>query len=471
MPEKPASLSALRGVLPYVFGHMDVAAIVADADRRIIMINDAALEMFGYDEAELKGHETRIIYADPDDFEEQGRKRFNKEAQEAQETYITRYRCKNGNVFEGETLGGPIKSTDDENLAFVGFIRDVTHRVATEQTLSKLHSITSSRDLNFQARVDAILRLGTEHFGLPIGIFSHIHGNLYTVMQAVHPDDALTPGMTFEFANTYCSHVFDVTDVRGFYHVGESDIRAHPCYQSFQLEAYLGSTIFVDGHRYGTLNFSSPEPTRPFRAQDIELVRLFAEWIGHELARKRDLEALENAKQELEILARTDALTGLFNRGYMEDRLSGEIDRSRRYKHPLTVALFDFDHFKKLNDTYGHAAGDEALKLFAATATRMSRKSDVVARWGGEEFLAVFPSTGVRGAVTFLERLSDEIRDADFAPEGESIPLTMSIGVASAHSDDDLDTLVSRADAAMYLAKTRGRDQIRTQSDIGKPKT
>lgn len=460
------SLSTLSGVLPYIFEHMDVAVVVADAERRIVMVNDATHDMFGYEESELKGQKTKVLYADSEEFEARGRERFNKDAQEPQDTFVTRYRRKNGHVFNGETLGGPIKSPNDQDVFFVGFIRDVSQRVATEQTLNRLHSITSSRNLDFEQRVDAILKLGAEQFKLPIGIFSRIQGNIYMVMQAIHPDNALEPGMTFDFANTYCSQVFAVDDVRGFYHVGESSIRTHPCYQNFQLEAYLGSTIFVDGERYGTLNFSSPEPTRPFTAQDMELVRLFAEWIGHELARKRDLEELERTQQELALQARTDALTGLYNRRYMEERLAGELERAKRYGHTLTLALFDFDHFKNLNDTYGHAAGDEALKLFADTATSLSRKSDVVARWGGEEFLAAFPATGENGAITFLERLSDEIRTADFAPEGEDIPLTMSIGVATAQSNDDLDTVISRADAAMYLAKTQGRDRIRSESDL-----
>lgn len=455
------SLSALGGVLPFVFANMDVAVIAADAEQRIVMVNRKACEIFGYDETELVGQKTRMLYADPDDaIDFQNTGSLDTEADPEDETVVVHYRRKSGHGFDGETLIGPIDSPEQAHLVFLTFIRDVTHRLVTEQTLSQLHAITTSRELNFDERVDAILRLGTEHFGLPIGIFSHIEGDTYTIVRAIDPDNALHPGKTFRFAETYCSQVFNVGDVRGFYHASKSDIRTHPCYINFQLEAYLGATIFVDGERYGTLNFSSPEPTSPFSNQDIELVRLFAQWVGHELARREDMRKLEQARLELEVLARTDSLTGLFNRRYMEERLNAELDRSRRYGNALAVALLDFDHFKTINDKHGHAAGDAALELFADTVRELTRTTDITARWGGEEFLMLLPETDLEGALNFLERLADNLRAADFAPTGKPVELTMSIGLALAHSDDDRDTLVSRADEAMYRAKTGGRDRI-----------
>lgn len=455
----PTSDTAFSERLSGVFKHLDVAAVVADAERRIVMINHAAEAIFGYTLSELRGKPTRVLYDDPAAFEEQGRKRFNPAATKTDDPILVRYRHKSGQAFDGETMGGPVK-TEGDKLFFVGLIKDVSRSRLTVKTLSRLHSITSSRDLDFEKRVNAILELGTQHFDLPIGIFSRIQGNLYTVMQAVHPDNALSPGQTFDFNDTYCNHVFREQDVRGFHHVADSDIRTHPCYRNFQLEAYLGSTIFVDGERYGTLNFSSPSPTRPFTEEDIELVRLFAEWIGHELARKKDIDALEQARSLLEHQARTDVLTGLFNRRYVEQNLQQQLQHAHRYRRPLAVALMDFDHFKALNDSQGHSAGDLALIRFSEVAHNVSRQSDVFARWGGEEFLAVLPETEEAGALILLERLCANMKKIEFTPNGTPMTLSMSVGIATLHPDDTMESLVRRADEAMYQAKDEGRDRI-----------
>ncbi|WP_417825135.1 diguanylate cyclase [Thalassospira lucentensis] len=338
-------------------------------------------------------------------------------------------------------------------------------QVAAEQALSRLHRITSSGELDFEQRVDSILHLGAEHFGLPIAIFSKIDDETYEVQQAIHPEGALKPGMSFELENTYCSHVVKANDVRGFHHVADSEIQTHPCYKNFALEAYLGAPIIADGVRFGTLNFSSPEPTRPFTGQDIELVRLFAAWVGNEIARRRDLRELEVARTELERLATTDPLTGLYNRRYMENCLTKELERAKRYGKSLIIGLLDFDDFKELNDNYGHTTGDAALRLFAKVSSDMMRETDVIARWGDEEFLILMPETGAAGALKYLQRLSDRVRESDFQAEDARVELTMSIGLGIAEADDTLDSLVSRADIAMYEAKQAGRNVTKLQND------
>lgn len=448
-------------VLSAMFDHMDLAVVMANEKREIVMVNRAAETLFGFAEEELTGEPTRILYADPADFEEQGRKRFNAEAvTRPDDAFIIRYRKKDGQAFDAETHGGPIKDDSGSNRYFVSFMRDVTTRLSAERTLNQLHAITSSRQLDFRQRVNAILRLGCSHFDLPIGIFSRIEGDTYTVQEAVHPQDALTPGMTFELGGTYCIHVYQANDVKGFHHVAESEIRRHPCYENFGLEAYIGTPIVVDGQRYGTLNFSSAAPTRPFSGQDDELVRLFADWIGHELARQHDIDQLQQTQEELRRLASTDPLTGLWNRRMAETLTATEIARTSRHSHKLTVALIDFDHFKAINDRFGHAAGDSALKLFARVVEELSRSEDAVARWGGEEFLAIFPQTGPDHARLILQRIVDRLRDSDFSPNGQRHILTTSIGVTEWQEGDNPQSLVSRADGACYQAKQEGRDRI-----------
>lgn len=448
-------------VLGRVFEHIGRAIIVASTDRRILNMNLAARELFGYSNNDIVNQSTQILYADSREFDLQGQQRYNASASFDDKSYIVSYKSSSGRIFKGLTSGGPVNDAQGRNQFFVAIIKDDSSRIAAEDVLNQLHSITSSRQLSFKQRVDAILKLGTEHFGLPIGIFSQIIGNQYVVQQAIHPENALEEGMIFDLGVTYCSHVFNANDVKGFNHVSVSDIATHPCFRNFGLEAYLGAPIFVDGERFGTLNFSSPEPTRPFIHQDIAIVRLFAEWIGHEVARNNDLSALENTRKQLEYIANTDALTGLANRGCIEKTLTELIINVQHNNKPLVVAILDFDHFKSINDTYGHNAGDEVLILFGNIVKGLCRKNDFYGRWGGEEFLAIFPGSEIQGVLKLLERVMTELRHASVLSIPESTKLTLSAGVTSLKAEDNIDSILHRVDQLLYEAKNNGRDQIK----------
>lgn len=462
----PFDLEKMGIDVSLIFEELDAAAMIADHNRTVVAANGLASAYFGYDHDALIGMYTRDLYADGADFDSLGKECYNEHAEEGvNDRYVVRYRRKDGTVFDGATVSGVIRSYKTGTNFFFGLISNVTRLSNGERALNRLHSITSSRDLNFEQRVDAILKLGTEHFGLPIGIFSKITDDHYEIRQAVHPENALTPGMSFDLGDTYCSHVIRANDVLGFHHVSNTQIRSHPCYKQFGMEAYLGAPVFVDGELYGTLNFSSPLPTRRFSGQDIELIRLFSTWVGHEVARLRDLRELEKTRMELERFATTDVLTGLYNRRHMEDCLRRELERAKRYNKPLVVSLLDFDNFKKLNDSFGHDAGDAALKLFAKVSSQMMRETDVIARWGGEEFLILMPETGAAGALSYLKRLTDRVRESDFHVGETAVQLTLSAGLAIAEPDDNLDDLIGRADIAMYEAKQAGRDAIRVKMD------
>jgi diguanylate cyclase (GGDEF)-like protein len=348
----------------------------------------------------------------------------------------------------------------DDDVAFIGPASDTVQQKATAKALNLLHGIMSSPELDFDQRVNAILRLGTEHFGLPIGIFSKIVDEQYEIQQVLHPENARIPGNSFELGTTYCAHVINANDVCGFHHVGESEIRSHPCYQNFGWEAYLGEPVMVDGTCHGTLSFSSPQATREFSAVDIELVRLFASWLGQAIGRLSDSCALEASRKEVERLATRDPLTGLYNRRYMQKCLQAELQRSKRYDKQLVVGLLDYDNFKHLNDTYGHDVGNKALELFAKVYSGLMRETDVIARWDSEEFLILMPETGAAGALKYLQRLIDRVHEADLDAGDEEFWLRLSIGLGIAEPGDTVDSLVSRACIAMYESKQAGRDPM-----------
>ena len=195
-----------------------------------------------------------------------------------------------------------------------------------------------------------------------------------------------------------------------------------------------------------------------------------AELIARLNTGKRILElerSLTNANEEIRILSITDPLTGCYNRGYLTKRLPQEIKRARRYNRPLSVVLSDLDHFKGVNDTYGHQAGDLVLKEFVQ-CIRGSIRHDVdwVARYGGEEFLIVFPETDIECARQPTERIRKRFSKRVLEMEGKNIVITASFGITGFDPntpDQEItpDTMIRKADKYLYRAKREGRNRCR----------
>ncbi len=169
-------------------------------------------------------------------------------------------------------------------------------------------------------------------------------------------------------------------------------------------------------------------------------------------------EHLLQRERRLEQLAYNDELTGLWNRRYLQRRLSSELRAAERHARPLAIAMIDADHFKVINDRYGHLVGDEALVEVGARLRAALRDEDVLGRWGGEEFLAILPSQPPGGVARAAERLRDCVRSRPLTSRG--IEVTVSIGCAAADGGCSVDALVRRADDALYAAKRDGRDRI-----------
>ncbi len=177
---------------------------------------------------------------------------------------------------------------------------------------------------------------------------------------------------------------------------------------------------------------------------------------------------LAQKREELLALTRTDALTGLNNRRYFEERLTEEFARSTRYRSPLSLVMMDIDHFKRLNDTYGHPFGDEVLRRVAQTVRGKLREVDFVARYGGEEIIALLPETGPKEALGACERVREAIAALQLehrASDGtrKTVQVTASLGVANMPSKSLLamDELLRAADTCLYEAKAAGRNCVR----------
>lgn len=174
--------------------------------------------------------------------------------------------------------------------------------------------------------------------------------------------------------------------------------------------------------------------------------------------------ALDNAQliHELENLATTDSLTRLHNRRHFLERAEAEFERSRRYQRPLSIFLLDADHFKEINDTYGHETGDQALRLLASICRQNLRQLDVIGRYGGEEFVVFLPETSMAKAMEVAERLRAGVEEIKIdVAGGGSARITVSIGVATATSQtDSIAALINEADRALYEAKRSGRNKV-----------
>lgn len=158
-------------------------------------------------------------------------------------------------------------------------------------------------------------------------------------------------------------------------------------------------------------------------------------------------------------LAARDHLSGLYLRRYFDGRLAGEIARCARYGHALALALFDLDHFKAINDAHGHPAGDEVIRAFGGRLAGALREQDLSARRGGEEFAAFFPETDAATAHRVCERVRRRVAESPVVRDGTPIPITVSVGITSWIAGDTPETLIARADAALYRAKNEGRNR------------
>ena len=170
---------------------------------------------------------------------------------------------------------------------------------------------------------------------------------------------------------------------------------------------------------------------------------------------------LESANTKLQELALRDGLTGLLNRRYWESCLEREFARHQRYDNPVSLVIFDIDHFKRVNDTYGHQTGDEVIRETARITSQLVRETDFAGRYGGEEFVVLLPGTTLDGAAQFAERLRSTIERQQLDYQGSPLTFTISLGVATLADDiAGYQALLERADKALYQSKEGGRNQV-----------
>jgi diguanylate cyclase (GGDEF)-like protein len=211
----------------------------------------------------------------------------------------------------------------------------------------------------------------------------------------------------------------------------------------------------------GTLLLRTSRAGRAFSKEEVRFCSAIANASANALYNAFLYERLHKEKVRYEKLAVTDYLTSIYNIRYFYKRLEEEFSRAVRYQTELSCIMLDIDHFKRVNDKYGHRIGDTVLREFAQLVKRHTRKSDLFARYGGEEFIILLPQTSSKGSMVEAERLRKIVKGHQFKALKKGHSVTVSLGVACSPDEriKNHDELIHRADSALFKAKEKGRDQ------------
>jgi diguanylate cyclase (GGDEF)-like protein len=224
--------------------------------------------------------------------------------------------------------------------------------------------------------------------------------------------------------------------------------------ESAALKSHLTLPLTFEGGILGCISLSSDQPNA-FDAQDLQ----FFSVIGYQMAATlKHFQRFSTVKN----MAIYDTLTGLYNRRYVEERLGIEADKSFKGPVPLSLVMVDIDHFKRVNDTFGHTEGDRVLREISSALKSSVRKKDIVARYGGEEFILILPETNLEESCVIAERIRRTVETTPFEVGNVRLSLTISLGISSFpdHHPESKEELVAMADQALYDAKRGGRNQV-----------
>lgn len=247
------------------------------------------------------------------------------------------------------------------------------------------------------------------------------------------------------------------------------DTRHHPLLQGCRddveqagVRAMLVIPIVLFDDEVGTLLLRAARKEGSFTLREMSFFEIVSEAASNAIERAHLLENIQQANERLEHIARTDGLTGLYNRRYFHEQFNHEFERARRYETPLSCMIFDVDDFKRVNDTYGHLVGDSVLVEIANRLLRRVRSIDLSARYGGEEFVVLMPQTEHVGAVAQAERVLKHVAERPFEglPTGDQITVSIGVAVYNPATMRSPSDLLRAADQALYRAKESGKNRV-----------
>jgi len=235
--------------------------------------------------------------------------------------------------------------------------------------------------------------------------------------------------------------------------------KAAPAERRYKTNSFISYPIMIGERKVGVLNVTDKSGGGAYDEVDLSLLEI----IGPQVALALERAEWQERATEFQLMSITDSLTGLPNRRYLEERLQEELNRSKRYDHPMSFLMIDIDDFKAYNDKNGHQAGDVALQITAHCLKGALRAADVASRYGGEEFCILLPQTAVTEAGVIADRIRHRVSTTEF-PHGKTQPLgqvTISVGVSTFTKNiDSPENIIAAADRALYQAKSMGKDRV-----------
>ena len=315
--------------------------------------------------------------------------------------------------------------------------------------------LTLSSKLDFRQISAVILDLMKRVIPYDIGAFLTVEGTELKLAAIKRPADSLNLiGESYPVAGSRLCHMA-VQGKRPLISAvaGPEDILL-PLRRDWDVQSFLGVPVVFRDHVTGLITLYT-SGARAFTEKDVQVADLFASQVAIALDNSRRVELMEK-------LAVTDELTGLYNRRAFAVLGEKEVGRARRYQRPLALILFDIDHFKVVNDSHGHLIGDHVLRVLTELVTRTTRTTDIVCRYGGEEFIVLMPEASQDEGLAMAERLRQEISRMTVVTAVGTLTLTVSLGIAELGPDEgeNLESLIARADRAMYQAKAAGRNTV-----------
>ena len=321
--------------------------------------------------------------------------------------------------------------------------------------LNALWKLSVRSGLTDAERIRAMLNMAADVLDMDLVVLGEF-GEAYTARHVSDRLGVFPEGTAMPVDAVLCR---DVHLTRKPLHI--ADLNKHPLYAAHArvgelgMRTYSGIPLVVGDESRWVLAFLRRRSESPPDTIDIAYMDLLADWLGKALHQSAQKELLQR-------IALTDPLTGLPNRRAAEERLQKERARTPRDGHGFALALVDLDHFKMVNDRYGHAVGDEVLKAVACRFESGLREGDWAARWGGEEFLFVLHGSTLEHAADIMERLAGEARATPIQTSVGAISLSFSAGVAAfGMNDSEILPMLEQIDHALYRAKADGRDQVR----------
>jgi diguanylate cyclase (GGDEF)-like protein/PAS domain S-box-containing protein len=409
---KEADLADSEKRYRQLFENALVGIFLVRPDGTAVEANKTVADILGFDSTEQTSRINALNhYADADE----RRRLWERLSREGE---VSRYRIRMRRV-DGTPIWAELSGRLTLDRTFNGIMQDVTERVEAEQAVKERDELHRA----FFEENKAVMLL---------------HDPLDSSIQFVNPAACRYYGYTNDEMTSMTVRQLDcMTDEDLYRELKEAADERRGYFKHVH--------TLKDGTRRDVEVFTGP----------ISLGRRQLHYsIVHDVTEKRRLEA------RLQRMATRDHLTGAHNRHAFFQRAKSELSRAKRFDHPLAVLMFDLDHFKKINDTYGHAIGDEVLRTFALRCRAGFRQSDVFARMGGEEFAALLVETDAQEAVEAAERYRETIVSRPVPTEAGELTVTVSIGVASMEPEDSINDLLKRADEALYEAKQAGRNSV-----------